>query len=350
MMMDLNFEFELGLAADILIQETCKVKKGETIMITADTESDMRLVIATARAVFAAGGKPLVIWTSSPLGPGKMVDGWLPSESILAAALKADAWVEFNRQYFLYSDTYQKAVEGNPKLRFLGLPGTTSDVFVRLYARVDQRVLGDFVEAIAEKTRKAKHVRMTTAQGQDVEFDNDPDNPIRAETGYWDKPGTAMLNGQIAWTPVLDSINGTIVFDGSLVPQIGVLSEPVTVKVKNGVIESVEGGNAGKVWYDSLKSFNHPQMLRPAHVCYGFHPGAVLGGQNGEDERVWGCTEWGFGAIGAFLMPKCGGISAPSHTDGISLNTSVYLDGIQITDNGKVIDPELARLAAKLGK
>lgn len=103
-------------------------------MITADTESDMRLVIATARAVFAAGGKPL--------GPGKMVDDWLPSESILAAALKADAWVEFNRQYFLYSDTYQKAVEGNPKLRFLGLPGTTSDVFVRLYARVDQRVWG----------------------------------------------------------------------------------------------------------------------------------------------------------------------------------------------------------------
>ena len=44
------------------------------------------------------------------------------------------------------------------------------------------------------------------------------------------------------------------------------------------------------------------------------------------------------------------GISPPSHTDGISLNTSVYLDGIQITDNGKVIDPELARLAAKLGK
>ena len=111
-------------------------------MIKADTESDMRLVIATARAVFAAGGKPLVMWTSSPLGPGKMVDDWLPSESILAAALKADAWVEFNRQYFLYSDTYQKAVEGNPKLRFLGLPGTTSDVFVRLYARVDQRVWG----------------------------------------------------------------------------------------------------------------------------------------------------------------------------------------------------------------
>ena len=59
-MMDLNFEFELGLAADILIQETCKVKKGETIMITADTESDMHLVIATARACYV---DKLAAWT-----------------------------------------------------------------------------------------------------------------------------------------------------------------------------------------------------------------------------------------------------------------------------------------------
>lgn len=348
--MDYTFEFELGLAADILIKETCKLKKGETLMITADTESDMRLVIAVARAAFAAGGKPMVIWTSSPLGPGKMVDDWLPSESILAAALKADAWVEFNRQYFLYSDTYESAVAGNPKLRFLGLPGTTADVFVRLYARVDQLALADFITAVAKKTANAKHIRMTTALGQDVEFDNDPENPVRGETGYWDKPGTTMLAGQVAWTPVLDSVNGTLVFDGSLVPQVGILNAPVKVEIKNGVIQSVEGGSAGDIWYESLKSFNHPQMLRPAHVCYGFHPGAVLGGQNGEDERVWGCTEWGFGAIGSFLMPMRGGIEAPSHTDAISLNTSVYLDGVQITDNGRVIDPELVALAAKLGK
>lgn len=243
------YEFELAYAARILIDETCKLKKGETLLITADTETDMRLVKATASAAFAAGGKPMVVWTASPLGSGKMVDGFLPSEAILAAALKADAWVEFNRQYFLYSDTYNQAVAGNPKLRFLGLPGTTSDVFVRLYGRVDQMALAKFITCVANKTYNAKHVRMTTALGQDLSFENDPENPVRGETGYWDKPGTTMLAGQVAWVPILDSIEGTMIFDGSLVPQIGVLSSPVTVEVKKGVITSVEGGSAGSTWH-----------------------------------------------------------------------------------------------------
>jgi len=343
------YEIELSKATEVLIRETCKLKEGETLVITADTESDMRLVTEVAKAAFAAGGKPMIVWTASPLGPGQMVDGFLPSEAILGALLKADAWLEFNREYFLYSDTYEKAMQGNPKLRYLALPGTTTDVFIRLYGRVDQRLLRDFVELVAEKTKKAKHVRLTSELGQDIEFDNNPEWPVRGETGYWDEPGTTMLSGQIAWTPVLDSINGVLVFDASLVPQIGVLSAPVKVYIEKGVITKVDGGRAGKEWEAFLKSFNHPQMMRPAHVCYGFHPGARISGQNGEDERVWGCTQWGFGAIGSFLAPP-DGVPAPSHTDGITLNTSVWLDGVQITDKGKVIDPELVELAKKLGK
>ncbi len=41
---------------------------------------------------------------------------------------------------------------------------------------------------------------------------------------------------------------------------------------------------------------------------------------------------------------------AASHTDGICLNASVWLDGKQILDKGKSVDQELAKLAKKLGK
>jgi len=43
------YEFELGRAADILVGELLKLRPGETLVITADTESDMRVVEATAR-------------------------------------------------------------------------------------------------------------------------------------------------------------------------------------------------------------------------------------------------------------------------------------------------------------
>jgi len=83
-------------------------------------------------------------------------------------------------------------------------------------------------------------------------------------------------------------------------------------------------------------------MRKVAHATYGFLPGAKLTGMIAEDERVWGCTVWGFGSTSKE--------SAPSHTDGICLNTSIWLDGKQLTDNGKVVDGKLIELAKKLGE
>lgn len=347
--MSYMYEFELGKASDVLVNELLKLKEGETFVITADTLSDKRVVDATARAAFAAGAKPMVIWTSTPLGTGRMTDAWLPAEAMRAALKCADAWVEFNYQYLLYSETYDIVARENKKMRFLCLPAMHVDVFVRLFARVEPRPLAKFVTRIAEFTREAKHVRMTTSAGEDVEFDNHPDYPIFGSTGYADTPGTHMLAGQIGWAPAFDTVNGTIVFDGSLVPQIGIVTQPVKLTVKNGAVTKIEGGREATQWEAFLRSFNHPQMMRLAHVCFGFHPGAKLTGQIGEDERVWGCTQWGLGAVGTFLAPPKG-VAAPSHSDGVSLNTSVWLDGHQIVDNGRVIHPELKELARAVGK
>ena len=85
-------------------------------------------------------------------------------------------------------------------------------------------------------------------------------------------------------------------------------------------------------------------MLRLAHVCYGFNPSARLTGNILENERVWGCTEWGIGYLSAADAPPTG-IPAPSHSDGICLNSSVWLNGIQILKEGKVIHPELVELS-----
>ena len=344
------YEYELGKAADILTRELFRLKPGETIVITADTESDHRVVDATARAAFACGAKPMVIWLASPLGVGKAADPMLPLESLTAALLKADAWVEFNNKWLLYSTPFDIAMRDNPKLRYLCLVGMDVDMMIRVIGRVDFQVLKEFEELVTEKTRNARHVRMTTPAGEDVEFDMDPTRPISCETGYADTPGPHMMAGQIGWAPVFESINGVIVFDGSLVPPIlGILETPVRLHVEKGNIVRIEGGKEAAQYDAWLKSFNHPQMLRLAHVCYGFNPGARLTGNILEDERVWGGTEWGIGQVGPMYLPP-EGIKAPSHSDGICLNTSVYLDDHQITDKGRVVDPELAKLAKALGK
>ncbi len=343
------YEYELMRAAHKLVCEMYKVKKDETFVITADTESDPRVVEATAGAAFAAGAKPMVVWTASPLGVGKAADPMLPVEALTAVLNKADVWVEYNNEWLLYSTPYEKAMKENKKLRHMCLVGMNVDMMVRVIARVDLPTLGKFQDRLIALTKAAKHIKMTTPSGGNVEFKNDPRRPIICEVGYADTPGSHMLGGQIGWSPIFKSITGTIAFDGSVVPPVGLVKTPIKLHVKEGKIEKIEGGQEAQTFQAWLKSFKDPLMMRMAHVCYGVNPGAKLTGNIVEDERVWGCTEWGLGYVGQMLT---GGepIPAPSHTDGICLNTSVWLDGKQIFDKGRVTHPELVKLAKKLGK
>jgi leucyl aminopeptidase (aminopeptidase T) len=336
------YGFELAKAADILVRDLFKLKKDEIFVITADTESNERVVEATASVAFTVGAKPLVLWNASPLGVGKAADPMLPSEALIGALNAADAWVEFNNQWIFYSSTYDKVVEQNKKLRYLNLVGMNPDMMVRCIGRVDIPLLEKFMARISRLTVEANEIQMTTPAGNDITFKNVPDQKPGYALGYADEPGIHMLGGQIFWRIDLDSLNGKIVYDGSVNPPLGLLKNPIEMTIEKGDIVNFEGGSEAAEFEAWLRNFDDPNMLKMAHVCYGFNPGAKLTGDVVEDERIWGCTEWGIGNMA--WRP------AASHTDGICLNTSVWLDGKQLLDKGRSLDPELAEVAKKLGK
>jgi len=347
--MSYYYEYELGKAAKILCEDLFKLKRGETFVITADTECEKRVIDATATAAFACDAKPMVIYTASPLVRGKVGEAMLPFESLTAALLKADAWVGFNGKSMLYTTICDIAMKENKMLRFLSLTGMNVDMMVRNIGRVDFPNLEKFMKLVTQKILSAKHTRITTSAGTDVDFNSEPGRKVKMHLGYADTLGTHMLAGQISVWPNFESINGTIVFDGSVDP-LGILKEPVCLTIKKGETVKIEGGKEATEYEKWLKSFNHPQMLKLAHVSYGFNPGARLTGFVLEDERVWGATEWGLGNVGHAYGNFPDGIFGPSHTDGICLNSSVWFDGVQIMDKGQLLDPELKKLAEKLGK
>lgn len=343
------YEYELGKSADILCRELFKLRPGETFAITCDTESDARVVDAVARAAFAVGAKPLVMRVASPLGVGKAADPMLPVRALGAALKESNAWVEFNNQWLLYSTPYETATTGNKNLRYLCLVGMNPDMMTRCLGRIDYPTLKLFQRKITEMTKKTRHMKLTTPAGTNVEFDNDPTRPVNCDDGYADTPGPHFLSGQIGWAPIFDTITGIVVFDGSIVPPIGLLREPVKLHVEKGRIAKIQGGRDSVEYEAWLGSFNDPKMFNLAHVCYGFNPGAKLTGNILEDERVWGCTEWGVGYVGPTSVPP-EGIPAASHSDGICLNTSVWLDDAQLLDKGKVVHSDVIDIAEKLGR
>jgi len=345
----MHYEYELGKAGDTITRELLDLKAGETLVITADTESDPRVVNATARSAFSIGSKPAVIWLASPLGVGQAADPMLPIDTLVGALKGADAWVEFNNQWLIYSTVHTTAMEENPRLRYLNLVGMNTDMMVRCVGRVNHRVLSEFLHEVTNRVMSANHVRMTSPGGTDLEFHNYPGRAALVRDGYATAPGTYMMAGMIAWCPDMESINGTLVFDGSLIPPCGKLERPVRLRIENGEIIDIEGDAEATQVANYLDSFEHPQMKRLAHCALGFGPGARLSADIVENERIWGCTDWGIGHIGKYLLPP-DGAPAPSHSDGQSLNISLWLDERIFLEEGQVVDPALGELAAKLRK
>jgi len=272
----------------------------------------------------------------------------------VAAIKGCDAWVEYNAKYIFYSTVYDRIVE-NPKdrPRYMNQNGVNPEMLIRNIGKVDNILLNKFILAVAKATEKAKHIRVTSPAGMDIEFDNEPGREFVVADGFVRKGDIKMFPGQISWSPNFDSINGTIVVDGTINPPLGAVKSPIIFTVKNGMVVNISGGSDADAFDAWLKSFNDPNMYRVAHLAYGFGPNAKLSGNVVEDERVWGCTEWGFGNIGGILtsdIPE--GIPAASHSDGICLNCSVWLDGVQILDKGEVVGPtpEIVELARALGK
>jgi len=354
------YEFEIGKFANKLVREIFKLKPGEEFVITADTRTDPRLVDATAAAAFSVDAKPVVIWYAFPLAWGQSADPNLPVKVLSGALKEADAWVEFG--ILLFATPYRVAMRENKKLRYLCLAGSDVDLLVRNIGRVDMPTLNKLMDRTSEMLKKSKHIRFTTSVGTDIEFDmpktedgqHDPNYKVGTElaSGIADKPGSHMMCGQLAFSPKMDTINGKLVLDGSLVYGNlagGIIREPIILTIKAGEIVKVEGGREAKEFEKTMKSYNHPQMLRLAHTAIGLNPGAKLTGNMLEDERFWGSTEWGIGNIDPMLISP-DGVDAPGHCDAICLNTSVYLDGKLFMKDSKFLIPELAEMAKKLGK
>ncbi len=217
----------------------------------------------------------------------------------------------------------------------------TEDVLIRTLKDLNSEKLAAFMNKVADLNRAAKVTRMTTPAGTDVTFETNPEHTILVDAGLASKSGIYMMAGQLNVVPKFGSVNGTIVFDGTVTPPFGRNPDvPIRLTVKNSEIVKVEGGADAKAYEKWLKSFDDPGMLKMAHVAYGFNPGAQLSGNVVEDERVWGVTEWGIGYVSPIIAPP-DGQQAISHTDGICIDTSVWIDGVQIMDKGKMVDPEL---------
>jgi leucyl aminopeptidase (aminopeptidase T) len=327
---------ELVLAAPKLVTEVRPVQPGQEVLITADTAADARVVRATAGAVYAAGATPTVLWY--PTLPAPMAP---PPRPLAQAVLGADVWIDFAVAYQLYSPAYQAAIQNG--CIYLCLTGMDVDMMVRTIGRVNYPPMQAMAARLYRLSQAAETIRITNPAGSDATVRVD-----KAGDLFWEPPVPGrgfpqMLGGQSGFAIRRKTFAGVLVFDGTIWPpnELGILHQPVRLTLEGGYIRTIEGGAEATLLSRWLAGCAHPEAYLMDHACYGFNPGVVRpSGRILEDERVFGCMQFGIGA---------GELGSPSHTDGVVLNPSVWLDDLQIEQDGRYVHPELAELCRAMG-
>jgi 2,5-dihydroxypyridine 5,6-dioxygenase len=341
-----NLDFDIAAAARILVRDMAKVTKGQEVLIYADSESDSAVVNETAKAVYDEGAKVAVMWYPSPVGVGETTTPHLPA-SLGAAMLRADLLIEFAGHYLLYSTPWEEAMK-TQRIKYWCLSGMTRDMMIRCVGKADPQSLSQFQEILTHLASKAKKVKVTNPSGTNITFSNDPLRPYFSEGIIGDRPMDYMLIGQVDWAPLEKGLSGKIVFDGSAWPpeELGILRAPISLKVEDGVVKEIAGGPDAVTYKRWLESFDDSSMFNVAHISFGCNPGAKLTGRILEDERIWGCVQWGLGHQGSGFKGNAG--PAKSHTDGICLNASVWFDDEEILKDGSFVHQDLQALEKRL--
>jgi len=331
--------FEAAAACRKLLETVMLVKPGENVVISADTQSDRRVVDLTAQMTFAAGAIPAVI--IYPTSEGACIE---PPKPVGAAIKSADVWIEYSVSYALYTEAYTEAMKNGA--RYICLTGMDIEMLVRTIGRVDYPKMIELGDYMCDLLRGPGEIRMTNPSGTDLIFRcteaRDVIQPGRIAT----KGGEpVMLGGQNGWmTQEDETINGTLVFDGACWPpnEIGIIKDPIRLEITDGRITKIGGGREASILERWLAAFNHPNMYLMAHISPGFNPGVTrCTGRIVEDERVFGCVEIGFGRAPMW--------DAPGHTDGITLSPTLEVDGVVIEKDGVWVEPRMRQLCKELG-
>ena len=309
------------------IVNTCmKIRPGEQVLVISEM-SRFSIAEALAGEVYRVGAEPVVC-----IMEPRTQDSEEPPKEIAAAMLSSDAFISVVAVSLKQKNAVKAAI--NAGSRVLVLTHFTEDMMIHGGIEADFEEMKPVCISMAEALAGAEKVVLTSPGGTHLEYSakGRRGNHLycMVEKGEFSTLPTIEANV----SPLEGTANGVIVADGSI-PYIGigVLEEPVVLKVKDGFITDISGGRQAKMLSDDLASKGDPNVYNIAEHGVGLNPKCRFCGFMLEDEGVYGSCHIGIGTsitLGGNVKTKC-------HYDVIMKNGTIVADGRVLMENGVVL-------------
>lgn len=296
-----------------ILKNNLNVQSSETLMILTDVYKQ------EIAQIFHQAGLTITENTMLVVMPLLKKSGYEPVNAISSLMSQVNVTLCITSHSLTHTMARKKACENGG--RVATMPGVTFAMLEQGALHADANEIEVLVESYVNLLNTAKDVRIVK-DGYELTFSVENRSGIRS-TGIVRNSGEYgnIPSGESYIAPIETSANGEILVDGSIA-NIGVLKEPLLLKLRNGRLEDAIGSDGPKL----LELLGEGNGRIIAEFGIGANKSAILCGNVLEDEKVFGTIHIAFGSN----APFGGANAADVHIDCVVKNPTVYFDGKQV--------------------
>ncbi len=254
----------------------CKLNPDETAVVLTGERSSAAYARAAMQAIANLGARGFQLCLPPVVAKVRDTDGDyvgvtpLTGQALALDTLKrADFVVDL--VLLLHSPEQVEILQAGARMLLIVEP---PEILERLSPTEDIRRR---VESACEDLQRARSLRVTSQAGTDFEMALGQ-YPVVTQYGYTDTPGRwdNWPSSFLYTWPNEGSTNGRVVLDKGdfLWPLNRYLETAVTLTVRDGYIQAIEGGADAAVLREQMASFNDPEAYAVSHIGWGVDPRA----------------------------------------------------------------------------
>ena len=316
--------------ATVLVGTCAGVRPGERVVIVTDEE---RLEIAEA---LRAEATAVADSTEIVVSPPRSIDNEEPNAVVSAAMAGADVIFLVVTHSLAHTRATRAAIAGGA--RVVSMSAFTPRQMREGGLFADFRSRKPLCDRLAGALTAAEVARVTNPAGTDLRFSLSG-RAGNSHACIVDGPGfTAVPNIEANTSPLEGTTQGRLVVDGSIPYYgVGIIRDPVTFDIVDGVVRAIEGGEQATFLRELLARQDDPAVYNIAQFAVGLNPLCTdFTGEMLNDEGVNGTIHIGIGT-----SANLGGhVQAKTHFDAVIRAPSVWLDGRTLLRDGE-LDPGL---------
>ncbi len=321
----------LEKAAQTAIEQCLAMKAGEKLLIVSNPGTEQAMI---AEALKAAAGKAGVL-TTLLYQPIKTQGDYAEDFILEAIASKPDVLASISTEKLgkdkyriaapltapdgkKYDHIFHYLLHGTKEMRAFWSPGMTVDMFTRTVA-IDYSQMRSRALALKKVLDEAVALQISAPSGTDI-FIGIEGRKTFIDDGDFGEPGAGgnLPAGEVFISPVVQSAEGTIVFDGSIADIAGdiIIETPISCAVSGGYVISCEGALEAERLEKALRTgmdmasslvkkggMSPEEALRYAtnarhigELGIGLNVEATITGNMLEDEKVYGTCHFAIGS------------------------------------------------------